>query len=161
MLKPTSSVIAIIHVRIWIFWRNLSSLVILSFRLLFFDIRSQNSDLIVFMFLKIKPKFFSKPQLQKVVIQRFLRYANLLSSIFQRVPQQVTLIILNSIIELPPEANLLNNILNRTFLCPFLLSICWHILGLRNSSRTIRFRSLFLLNLLSSSLTSRNSRSLC
>ena len=67
---------------------------------------------------KVEAVLLAKPKLEKVVIQGLLGYANLLCCIFEGVPHEVA-ILEDSIVELPPQRDLLDDLLDGSFLGAF------------------------------------------
>lgn len=75
------------------------------------------------MLLEIKPEFLSKSELKKVVIERLLGDAYLAGSVLERVAEQVSLLVLHSVVEPSPERNLLYDVLDGALLGSLLLSL--------------------------------------
>ena len=82
---------------------------------------------------EVESKLLAEPQLQEVVVQRFLTDLDLQGGILQRPPLQLLLtgpLVLHedTIVELTPGANLLNNFLDRSLLRALVLA---QVLALR------------------------------
>ena len=89
--------------------------------LLFLDIGAKDAHFVVLVLLEIEPELFAEPQLQEVVVQGLLRHPHLLGSVFERVPKQVSFVVVHTVVEFPPETHLLDDLLNRPFLGALLL----------------------------------------
>lgn len=76
------------------------------------------------MLLEVKIEFLSEPELQEVIIQRFLAYLDLLSGVLKSVSDQFAVFVRNSIVQFPPEGDFLNDVLNGSFLGPLRLWDC-------------------------------------
>lgn len=96
-----------------------------SFPLFSFHEWPEHADLVVFVLLEVKPKLLTESELKEVIIKRFLGDADLLSSIFQRVTEQVAFVVVNSIVQFPPETDFLNDLLDGSFFGSFLLGLIW------------------------------------
>ena len=91
------------------------------------------ADFIVTVLAEVESKLLAEPQLQKVVVQRFFADLDLCGGIFEGPALQLLLIgplVHNedSIVELTPSADLLDNLLNGSLLRALVLA---HVLALR------------------------------
>lgn len=99
---------------------SLSALLLL-LALLSFDVRTQDSNLVVLMLLEIKSKFLAESQLKKVVIKGFLGYAHLEGGVLEGIAKEIALRVGHSVVELAPKAHLLDDILDGALLSPLLM----------------------------------------
>ena len=97
----------------------------LLFRFFIFDERSKDTYFVVFVLLEIETEFLPKSQLQKIVVEGFLRNANFWCGILQRVSEQVALRVLDSIVELAPQTDLLDYVQYRSLLSLLLVRDGW------------------------------------
>jgi len=83
--------------------------------LLRLDEAAEDANLLIFVLLEVKPVLLAKSELEQVIIKRLFGNVNFLCGIFQRVSNEVP-ITQNPIVQLAPQADLLNNLVNRPLL---------------------------------------------
>lgn len=82
---------------------------------IFSDIISEHPNLVVLVFIKIKPILPPKPYLQQIVIKALFRNSNLVSRLLKRIPLQLSILSDPSVI-LSPFHNFINNVANSPLL---------------------------------------------
>lgn len=90
--------------------------------LLILDERSKHTNLVVLMFLEVKAVLLAKAHLEQIVIKTLLGDANFACCVFQRVAHEVS-VTNNTVVELAPETDLLNDLLNRSLFSALLASL--------------------------------------
>lgn len=73
------------------------------------------------MLLKVEVELFAESQLQKVVVEGFLAHINLLGCVFKSVADDLSFFIRHSIVQLTPQRNFFDDVLNSSFFCSLLL----------------------------------------
>ena len=84
-------------------------------RLELFHISSQNPNFVIFVFLKIKPKFSSKTKLQQIIVQRLFWNSYFVSCFFKSDFYHFSLWSRNSVIQFSSFADFFNNIADFSF----------------------------------------------
>ena len=94
-----------------------ASVCLLCLVLLRLDKCAEHANFVVFVFLEVESVLFAKPELKQVVIERFFGDVNLCSCVFKRIADQVP-VSEDSVVQLPPKADLLDDLFYGPLLCP-------------------------------------------